>query len=499
MHRRCCCPPDSRSAERSRSPATSSYSPARRSASSRRVLELGRAPAPASARRALLGERVGDVVVDAHRERVGLLEDHRHAPAQVVDLELVDLLAVERDASRRAPAPAVTSVRRFSERSSVVLPEPDAPISASTSPWRTGKRHVAHDPVLAVGQPHRLDPHALARPHCGSGRAMRWRTAPAVAAGGGAVAGGLGRDHAGIALDDDPAHGRRHQGVHQRASAGQLVSPRAELRQQDRQRAAFVAAAAESRDEHVQRRARSSGARTPPRRPSAASCPRRRASCSRRSWSASSRCRAAAPSSGALPTAWFVSVAPSRIVMIAVSPMIRPMPSTTPLAMSGRIAGSSTERIVRRARLAQRVGGLAHAIGDLRERLARGADDQRQREQRHDDARGEERSPVHRAVGRVLGEEAEKALREDEQTEDRQHDAGHAGDHVDRPIRPRERAAPGARTRQPGRQRHAERRGDHDADRGDDQRAHRSGRGSRPTCSAAATPPGDSTNSAGLR
>ena len=73
--------------------------------------------------------------------------------------------------------------------------------------------------------------------------------------------------------------------------------------------------------------------------------------------------------------------------MIAVSPMIRPMPSTTPLAMLGRIAGSSTWRIVARARLAERVGGLAHVVGDLRERLARRADDQRQREHRHDRCR----------------------------------------------------------------------------------------------------------------
>ena len=36
-------------------------------------------------------------------------------------------------------APAVISVSRFSERSSVVLPEPEAPISARTSPWRTGR------------------------------------------------------------------------------------------------------------------------------------------------------------------------------------------------------------------------------------------------------------------------------------------------------------------------------------------------------------------------
>ncbi len=37
------------------------------------------------------------------------------------------------------PAPAVISVRRLSERSSVVLPDPEAPINASTSPLRTGR------------------------------------------------------------------------------------------------------------------------------------------------------------------------------------------------------------------------------------------------------------------------------------------------------------------------------------------------------------------------
>ncbi len=92
MHSRCCWPPDSFSAERSRSPATSSYSPALLSASFDGVLELGAAPPPPAARGTLLGQRVGDVVEDAHRERVGLLEDHRHAPAQGVDLQLVDLL-----------------------------------------------------------------------------------------------------------------------------------------------------------------------------------------------------------------------------------------------------------------------------------------------------------------------------------------------------------------------------------------------------------------------
>ena len=35
-------------------------------------------------------------------------------------------------------APFVSSVRRFSDRSRVVLPQPDGPISASTSPCRIG-------------------------------------------------------------------------------------------------------------------------------------------------------------------------------------------------------------------------------------------------------------------------------------------------------------------------------------------------------------------------
>jgi len=34
-------------------------------------------------------------------------------------------------------AVGVSSTSRFSERSNVVLPQPDGPISASTSPWRT--------------------------------------------------------------------------------------------------------------------------------------------------------------------------------------------------------------------------------------------------------------------------------------------------------------------------------------------------------------------------
>ncbi len=46
----------------------------------------------------LLAQRVGDILEDAHREGIGLLEDHRDAPAERVDLDLADLLPVERHA-----------------------------------------------------------------------------------------------------------------------------------------------------------------------------------------------------------------------------------------------------------------------------------------------------------------------------------------------------------------------------------------------------------------
>ena len=47
-------------------------------------------------------------------------------------------LAVEQDRGRRGARSAVSSVSRLSVRSSVVLPQPDGPMSASTSPWRIG-------------------------------------------------------------------------------------------------------------------------------------------------------------------------------------------------------------------------------------------------------------------------------------------------------------------------------------------------------------------------
>src|SRR5690349_9437975 len=48
--------------------------------------------------RALLAEDVGDVVEDAHRERVGLLEDHRHPAPQQGRLDQADVDVVEQDA-----------------------------------------------------------------------------------------------------------------------------------------------------------------------------------------------------------------------------------------------------------------------------------------------------------------------------------------------------------------------------------------------------------------
>ncbi len=111
--------------------------------------------------RAALAQPVGDVVEDAHRERVGLLEEHPDAAPQVGDVE-----AGRRSSpsSRMFPPPAALSVRstsRFSDRSSVVLPQPEGPISASTSPWRTGHRDLVDRELLAVGDAQLLGPHPL--------------------------------------------------------------------------------------------------------------------------------------------------------------------------------------------------------------------------------------------------------------------------------------------------------------------------------------------------
>ena len=49
-------------------------------------------------------------------------------------------------------AVAVSSVSRLSERNSVVLPQPDGPMSASTSPWRTGRSTA----LTAIFEPYEM-------------------------------------------------------------------------------------------------------------------------------------------------------------------------------------------------------------------------------------------------------------------------------------------------------------------------------------------------------
>ena len=114
MQSRCCWPPERRSAGASSLSATSSQSPARRSASS----TSGSTTRSPRALARLLAQRVGDVVEDRHRERVGLLEDHRHAAAQRGDLELVDVGAVEQDraGARRAGGQLGQAVQRAQQR-----------------------------------------------------------------------------------------------------------------------------------------------------------------------------------------------------------------------------------------------------------------------------------------------------------------------------------------------------------------------------------------------
>jgi hypothetical protein len=76
---------------------------------------------------------VGDVVVDRFRERVGLLEHHADAGAQLhrVDARVVDILAVERDVALDA-ATSIVSFIRLRQRRKVDLPQPDGPMKAVT-------------------------------------------------------------------------------------------------------------------------------------------------------------------------------------------------------------------------------------------------------------------------------------------------------------------------------------------------------------------------------
>ncbi len=177
-------------------------------------------------------------------------------------------------------------------------------------------------------------------------------------------------------------------------------------------------------------------------------------------------------------------VAPSRITTIAVSPAMRPMPSAVPVAIPGRAAGSRTRRIVAAARLAERIGGLAHVARDRLQRLARGADDERQRDQRHHRPGGQERAAEHRAA---LGLEREERERSAAENRTRPKIAstmlGRAGDDLDAGLDHPRKPERAPELDQPDRDRDAERQPRSPSRSGSGRRCRSAGRGSRRTSS----------------
>ena len=115
MHRRCCWPPESASAESCSRSFTSSQRAAPRRLSSTALVE--RRPARGQTVQA---HAVGDVVVDRLGERVRLLEHHPDRPPQRdhVDVRAVDVLAVDQHLAgdARAGNGVVHPVQRAQER-----------------------------------------------------------------------------------------------------------------------------------------------------------------------------------------------------------------------------------------------------------------------------------------------------------------------------------------------------------------------------------------------
>ena len=230
------------------------------------------------------------------------------------DLERVDVLAVERDAPAAGGAVGVSSASRFSERSSVVLPQPDGPISASTSPWRHRQRHVVDRDLAARRRSSRSSMRMRSGPATRGarrrgGRRRRGRgraRAPGAAGRGATTVGGssttIRRIGGGISVfHAEPSARRGDQVDHE-------VERDHDDQQHERGRVGLLRRVALARRRVVvdvarQRRA-GAAQRAEQRRPA-----RRRCSC---------------------------SVAPSRITTIAVSPAIRPIPSAVPVAMPGR-------------------------------------------------------------------------------------------------------------------------------------------------------------------
>ena len=123
MQSRCCWPPDMPNAFVLSRSLTSSQSAPRRSALLDDLVHVALHAEHARAER--------DVVVDRLRERVRLLEHHPDPLAHLdrVDVGAVEVLAVVEDLpSTRAPG--IRSFMRLRQRISVLLPQPDGPISA---------------------------------------------------------------------------------------------------------------------------------------------------------------------------------------------------------------------------------------------------------------------------------------------------------------------------------------------------------------------------------
>ena len=97
MHSRCCCPPDSAVPLSWRRSLTSSHRPARFSD----LLDDRARARPCRTGEAVDARAVGDILEDRLGERIGLLEHHPDAGAQLNDVHVgaVDVLAVELDAA----------------------------------------------------------------------------------------------------------------------------------------------------------------------------------------------------------------------------------------------------------------------------------------------------------------------------------------------------------------------------------------------------------------
>ncbi len=109
-------------------------------------------------------------------------------------------------------APSVTSVSRFIERSSVVLPEPEAPINASTSPWRTETLTSRTTQLLPYAS--HTDSTRMRSFTC-AGAVRRVRTPARYSSKGtGAVPRLPGSATRGRPVYDDAPHWRRHHRLH---------------------------------------------------------------------------------------------------------------------------------------------------------------------------------------------------------------------------------------------------------------------------------------------